>query len=182
MNESWQPEFLRTWDRGMAAWQEGRRSPQSLFDMEDAKFLSSIGCTRQELFDFVDDLNRYGEPSLDDALEVARIRRAYFLEVLQGKPAERQASMEELPAKKATAGGIAWLPRLIAKARLKLRGELPDDLMYGCGGDRSFLAEYPMTLQAFLQLVRDSGEDDRRIIEAVKATRTSGIPSAGSAS
>ena len=77
---------------------------------------------------------------------------------------------------------IAWLPRLIAKARLKLRGELPDDLMYGCGGDRSFLAEYPMTLQAFLQLVRDSGEDDRRIIEAVKATRTSGIPSAGSAS
>jgi hypothetical protein len=165
----------------MEAWQEGRRSPQAMFDTEDAKFLSSIGCTRQELFDFVDDLNRYGEPSLDDALEVARIRRKYFLEVLRGKPADRQASMEELPAKKATVDGIAWLPRLIAKARLKLRGELPDDLMYGCGGDRSFLAEYPMTMPAFLQLVWDSGGDDRRIIEAIKATRASGTRAAGSA-
>ena len=32
--------------------------------------------------------------------------------------------------------GIAWLPRILVKARLKLRGEMPADLMYGCGGDR----------------------------------------------
>jgi hypothetical protein len=70
--------------------------------------------------------------------------------------------------------GIAWLPRLIAKARLKLRGEMPPDLMYGCGGDRPFLRSVNLTLPQFLELVRDAGNDDRRIIDAVKASARSG--------
>lgn len=76
--------------------------------------------------------------------------------------------MKELPAKSAAVDGIPWLPRLIVKARLKLRGEMNPDLMYGCGGDRPFLRERGMTLPQFLQLVRDKGDDDRAIIEAVK--------------
>ena len=64
--------------------------------------------------------------------------------------------------------GIAWLPRLIVKARVKLRGEMPADLMYGCGGDRPFLDDMNMNLPGFLKLVWECGDDDRRIINAVK--------------
>ena len=54
-------------------------------------------------------------------------------------PTGHTVDMEQLPAKAAQVDGIAWLPRIIAKARAKLRGEMPPDLMYDCGGDRDFL-------------------------------------------
>ena len=75
---------------------------------------------------------------------------------------------DSLPAKAAELEGIAWLPRIIAKARLKLRGELPADLMYGCGGDRPFLRKMNLDLPRFLKLVWECGDDTRRIVEAVK--------------
>jgi hypothetical protein len=79
--------------------------------------------------------------------------------------------MSALPLKTDAVDGIAWLPRLIVKARLKLRGEMPPDLMYGCGGDRLFLRRMGLTLPGFLELVRDSGDDDLAIVEAVKGSR-----------
>jgi hypothetical protein len=164
----WEKTFREVFARGMTAWKEGRVTPQTMFEARDLKFLASIGSTAQELFDFVDDLQRYGEPDVETALAIAAIRRNYFLHVLQGRPARQQASMNDLPAKTDAVDGIAWLPRLIAKARLKLRGEMPDDLMYGCGGDRAFAHERNIELPWFLELVRDAGDDDRRIVNAVK--------------
>ena len=169
-NEAWQQQFRHVYERGVTAWRTGRRSPSTMFEAQDAKFLASIGCTTQELFDFVDDLLGYGEPDYATALEVTAIRRDHFLNVLGGKSTGRVASMSDLPAKSAAVDGIAWLPRLIVKARLKLRGEMPADLMYGCGGDRPFLRGMKMTLPGFLQLVREAGDDDRRIIDTVKQT------------
>ncbi len=121
-----------------------------------------------ELFDFVDDFHRYGEPDYTTTLAVTAIRRDCFLNVMGGKPSGRTATMESLPPKTAEVDGIAWLPRLIVKARLKLRGEMPADLMYGCGGDRPFLRQMKMDLPGFLKLVWERGDDDRRIVEAVK--------------
>ena len=40
--------------------------------------------------------------------------------------------------------------------------------MFGCAGDRPFLHERHMKLPQFLQLVWDSGDDDRAIVDAVK--------------
>ncbi len=168
MNTDWKTEFRGVWERGVAAWQAGRRAPQTMFERADVAFLATIGCTAQELFDFVDDSLSYDDLEFDTALAVAALRRDYFLDVLHGKSSGRIATMESLPAKSAAVDGIAWLPRLIAKARLKLRGEMPDDLMYGCAGDRPFLRSVNMDLPGFLQLVRDSGDNERRIIDAVK--------------
>ena len=169
MNETtWRTEFQGVYERGVAAWKAGRRASSSMFLPADVAWLSGIGCSAQEAFDFVDDFLRHGEPDFATALEVAAIRRDYFLKDLGGKPATQRFSMVDLPAKAAAVDGIAWLPRIIVKARLKLRGEMPDDLMYGCGGDRQFLAGIHMTLPEFLTLVRDSGTDDRRIVDAVK--------------
>ncbi|MEK0446188.1 MAG: hypothetical protein RLZZ399_1509 [Verrucomicrobiota bacterium] len=167
-HKPWENEFRAVHARGVAAWKAGRRSPHTLFSPEDSTFLASIGCSPQELFDFIDDLQDWGEPDLETALAVQAIRRAYFLEVMAGRPSAHIASMADLPAKSAEVEGIAWLPRLIAKARLKLRGEMPPDLMYGCGGDRPFLRRMRMTLAEFLQLVWDCGDDDARIVATVR--------------
>ena len=170
MNDhEWRQEFRQVWDRAVAAWHAGRRTPGSMFGAADAAFLATLGCNTQELFDFVDDAQRYdGDPDCETSLAVTAIRRDHFLNVLGGKSTGRTATMASLPAKSAEVDGIAWLPRLIVKARLKLRGEMPADLMYGCAVDRPFLRRMNMTLPQFLELVRDSGDDDRRIVNAVK--------------
>ncbi len=169
-SESWEKELEAIYRRGEDAWKAGKRSPATMFSAADAAFLKSIGCSAQELFDFVDDSLGYGDFDFQTVLEVQRIRRDYFMDVLGGRPATQVVPMSRLPAKTDAVDGIAWLPRLIVKARLKLRGEMPDDLMYGCAGDRPFLRRMKMTLPGFLELVRDSGDDDRKIIDTVKTT------------
>ncbi|MBK9139347.1 MAG: DUF5069 domain-containing protein [Verrucomicrobia bacterium] len=168
MDKNWEARFREVWEHGIEAWKQGRKSPTTMFTPEQVAFLASIGCTAQELFDFVDDHLRYGEPDFETTRAVTAIRRDYFLKALGGVPARMRATMESLPPKTAAVDGIAWLPRIIVKARLKLRGEMPDDLMYGCAGDRAFLREVNLTLPGFLELVRDQGDNDRGIIDAVK--------------
>ena len=167
-DDDWNLEFRKVWERGVAAWKTGRKSARTMFAPGDVAFLAGIGCTAQELFDFVDDSLRYEDVDFETVLAVTAIRREYFLDVMQGKPTGRVVPMRALPAKSAAVDGIAWLPRLIAKARIKLRGELNPDLMYGCAGDRPFLRKHHMTLPQFLQLVWDQGDDDRAIVDAVK--------------
>lgn len=167
---TWETAFKAVYDRGMAAWTAGRRNAASMFSKDDVQFLAGIGCTAQELFDFVDDAHRYGAPDYETTLGITRIRRRYFLEVMNGRPTGRVSDMSLLPPKPLAVDGIPWLPRAIAKARIKLRGEMPDELMYCCGGDREFFGRIRMTAPAFLQLVWDSGDDDRKIIDTVKKT------------
>lgn len=169
MSESqWEQNLRAVHERGVQAWKAGRRNPETMFSSEDSAFLASIGCTTQELFDFVDDLLDWGEPDLATVVEVQAIRRDYFQQIMTGKTSGITVSMADLPAKSDSVDGISWLPRLIVKARLKLRGEMPRDLMYGCGGDRPFLRQMNMTLAGFLKLVWECGDNDRQIVEAVK--------------
>ena len=72
-----------------------------------------------------------------------------------------------IPGKKDEVDGIAWLPRLIVKARAKLTGQLQPDLMYGCGGDRPFLRKRNSNLVDFLKVTRDAS-DDQDIINYIK--------------
>jgi len=167
-DSGWTLEFREVWDRAVGAWHDGRRTPEALLNPTDCAFLRAMGCSPQELFDFVDDHLNYAEPDFDTALSLTAIRRDYFLHVQKGQATGQVGSSELIPSKDAEADGIPWLPRILAKARLKLRGELPPDLMYGCGGDRAFLAGVHLTLPAFLQLVRDHENDDRFIVEMVK--------------
>jgi len=165
---SWEERFWELHGSGMRAWTEGWQSPQTMFSSRDTTFLEGIGCSSQELFDFVDDLQRYGEPDYPTVLAIQTVCRDHFLNELKGRRSGRTALMSDLPAKTASVEGIPWLPRLIVKARLKLRCEMPSDLMYGCGGDRAFFNQVTLTLAGFLELVRGLGADDRGIIDAVK--------------
>ena len=102
-------------------------------------FLASLGTTPQELYDFLEDWCEYGEPSFETALRITEVRAEYFLREQHGQRSTNVVNPSTLPSKDAELGGFVWLPRIIAKAQAKLRGEMSSDIMFGCGGDRAFL-------------------------------------------
>ncbi len=149
-------------------YESGNRQPSAFFDDPQMKFLQSIGHNAQELFDFAEDYCRGKDPTFETALLIAAVRRDYFLVIQHGKHSSRVVSMDTLPSKEAAVDGFIWLPRLLPKARAKLRGEMPADLMYDCGGDRAFFKRVNIHPADFLREVWAAGDDDRRIIEYVK--------------
>lgn len=172
MNEyDWPVRFREVYDAGTERYRKGERNPQRLFSKAELEFLASTGCSAQEIFDFIDDFAGYGEPVFETVLLTTAVRRDYFRLVQNGVPSGKQVDMDALPAKTDAVDGIEWLPRIIEKARAKLRGEMPADLMYGCGGDRPFLRGVNVELAEFLRLVWLCGEDNRRIVEYVKNRR-----------
>ncbi|MDE1169988.1 MAG: DUF5069 domain-containing protein [Verrucomicrobium sp.] len=167
----WTEDFRSVYEKAIAAYREGAREAEAIFDEKDKAFLASIGHTAQEVYDFAEDAVKYGEPDFATAALIAAARRDYFLFVQQGRPAQELRTMEDFPAKEAAIHGIAWLPRLIEKARAKLRGEMPKDLMYGCGGDRRFLKEHDLHPADFLRYVWSAGEDAQKIVAYVEHRR-----------
>ena len=170
-NYDWPAEFYDLYQKASALYQGGKRQPCELFTSAAAKSLTSIGCTAQELFDFVEDGYGEGEPSYGTVLLITAVRREYFLTVQRGQFSPKVISMESLPAKDAQLADLRWLPRLIAKAQAKLRGEMPPELMYGCGGDRAFLESVDVHPADFLRQVWMVDGDERKIVEAISRKR-----------
>ncbi len=130
-HNEWQSQFRDLFFKGVERHEAGRQSPETMFEGDEPAFLESIGCSTQEMFDFCDDYVRWGDVVYEHVEELQAVRRDYFLNDLKSQPAARRMEMEEFPAKTDEIAGIAWLPRLIVKARAKLEGALPADLMYG---------------------------------------------------
>lgn len=151
-------------------YEEGNQDFEQWFDDEDLDFLASIGYKPRELFDFVEDCcgAEGDEPTPETALLVAAVRRDYFLVEQKGVASSRVVSPAELPAKSAELSGVPWLPRIIAKASAKLRGEMDPDIMFGCGGDRAFLSEFGIHPADFLRAVWAAHGDEDRIVNFVK--------------
>jgi hypothetical protein len=165
----WNDTFLALYDRCAATYQSGNTDFQSYYSANDLAFLASIGCQPREFFDFVEDFCGEGEPSSSTALLVAAARRDYFLTVQLGKTSEKVLTRDDIPTFGEELDGYAYLPRILAKARAKLRGELDPDLMYGCGGDRNFLSRNGQIHPAdFLRHVWACGDDDQKLAKWVK--------------
>jgi Domain of unknown function (DUF5069) len=164
----WVAQFQRCYDMAVQQYRQGNRQPATYFNTEESAFLAQIGCTAQEVYDFAEDICQDGVPSFGDALLITSARRDYFLTIQKGQPTGKAIQMADLPAKDAEVAGFRWLPRIIAKARAKLRGELPAELMYGCGGDRRFLSSVNIHPADFLRHVWAARDDDQRIIEYVQ--------------
>lgn len=167
----WPVRFKEVYLAGQKRYAGGERRPAGLFSKGELEFLASIGATAQEMFDFIDDLAMYGEPDFETVLLVQGVRRDYLMVEQGGVHSKKQISMSDLPSKQEAVDGIQWLPRLIEKARVKLRGEMPPDLMYLCGGDRPFLRSVNVEPSEFLRLVWACGADNRKIVEYVKKRR-----------
>ncbi len=168
---SWAGTFRETYDKAVELYRAGERAPEMLFDDAGRAFLAAIGHTPREIFDFVEDAVEGGEPDFPFVLLVAAARRDYFLYAQHGKPSGRARKMDDFPPKADKLAGIEWLPRIVEKARAKLRGEMPPDLMYGCGGDRAFLRKLDLPPADFLRFVWSAGDDTAKIVEFVRSRR-----------
>ena len=160
-------EFRAIYDKPLKQFAAGKREANALFSKHEIAFLAAIGSRPQDLFDYAEDAANYGEPDFETALLVQAVRRSYFLLVQKGVPSSVVVDEASLPAKTAAVRGIEWLPRLIPKARAKLRGELPTSLMYGCGGDRRFFKQHDIHPSEFLQVVWHAGDNDKAIVDWV---------------
>lgn len=164
----WEARFRRIYDLAVINYRAHVRGADVLFSPDEVRFLREIGYTPQELYDFVEDWCEWGEPSPETAVKIAGVRRNFLITEQGGQVAEHRQPSETFPARDAALGGFRWLPRIIAKARAKLRGELPSDLMYGCGGDRQFLRSVQMDEVEFLRAVWTARNNDARLLEIVR--------------
>jgi hypothetical protein len=171
-DSNWRDEFTRLFQAAVPKYRAGHQKAAGLVDEKGRAFLASIGYTEQEFFDFVEDFAKGGEPTLETALAIAEVRRDYFRDEQKGVASAYRIDMAELPSKDAEVAGIGWLPRLIPKAEAKLRGEMPPDLMYGCGGDRKFFRTSGIDPAAFLREVWRAGGDRDAVVRWVQKNRT----------
>ena len=180
-NYNWPKTLREIFEDSLAAYRAGKHDARSMFDEKQSDFLEAIGATPQEIFDFVEDTSYGGEPGFETTLLITAVRREYFLSIQKSQRSSRLIDMDKLPPKSAQLGGIEWLPRIIEKAQAKLRGEMPAELMYGCGGDRAFLREHGIHAADFLREVWAAGKDLNRVLEFVRkaaADRPPELPAA----
>lgn len=168
-NESsdWIQTFRTLFDQKVTSYKKGMRSADGMFSNEEKDFLRSIGTTPQEIYDFVEDWCDAGEPDPDMVVAITQIRRDYFLNDLQGQYSKYVKITDLFPPREAKLAGLEWFPRIIEKAKAKLHGDLPPDLMYSCGGDRRFLKKVKVSPVEFLQVVREAGDDVEHIVKFV---------------
>jgi len=173
---TWNDQFLKLFRSSVEKYRGGNDDFRSYFTSDELEFLQSIGYKPRELFDFVEDLVDTGEPSESTSLLVASVRRDYFLTTQKGIHSDKEITTNDLPTFGDIlddAPDIPYLPRILAKARAKLKGELDPDIMFGCGGDRNFLKNNGnIPPSDFLRHVWASGDTDSHIIEFVNSSLT----------
>ena len=164
----WVEEFRTLFERKGTAYKNGIQNAEAMFSKEEEAFLRSIGATSQEIFDFVEDWCDAGVPDPETTIAITKIRRDYFFQEQQEQFPEKPIRESEFPSRSASLAGLEWFPRIIEKARAKLRGELPSDLMYSCGGDRRFLNKVNIDPVEFLKIVWQAGDNVDHIVKFVK--------------
>ncbi len=168
-NYTWEQKFADLFEKCLERYRSGDRDFHGYYGEDDLAFLKSIGYKPREFFDFVEDHGDEGDPTPHTALLIASVRRDFLKSVQNGKHSSQELKEEELPPRDAELGGHAWLPRIIAKARAKLKGELHPDIMYGCGGDRAFLRKRDIHPADFLRAVWAAKERDEEVLDYVRA-------------
>jgi len=170
-NYNWTHSFRTIYDEALNQYQKGNREPETYCTDDEVAYLAAMGCKPNEVYDFVED---YPDIEWETALLITSVRRSHFLYVDGAPTWDYSVNAEEFPAKDVEIAGIPWLPRLIMKANAKLRGQLPKELMYCCGGDRDFLKKYDIHPADFLRLVWYAGDDHAKIVEVVKTCAPAG--------
>jgi len=162
-------QFLALYGHAVAVYAKGQRGAESFFDKAQLSWLAANGITAQHMYDYAEDENGGGEPGFGHALLIEAVRRDFFLNVQKGKPSTAVLDESKMPAKTDAVKGIEWLPRIIPKAKAKLRGELPASLMYCCGGDRRFFKAHDILPSEFLAVIWRNGDNDAATVDWVLA-------------
>lgn len=168
-NYKWDSYFAALFEPCVARYRSGDADYENYYSKTDREFLDSIGYKPREFFDFVEDFSDDGEPSLTTAVMIANVRRDYLRWEMKGEKSSYEIQPDELPKRAEELDGIAWLPRILAKAKHKLRGELSPEIMFCCGGDRNFLRNHDIAPADFLHAVWSSYGDEKAIVEFLRS-------------
>jgi len=163
----YQKKLNKIWGKAVNLYKNKKRGANTYFTKTEQAFLHSIGATSQEIYDFAEDYVHDGEPDFTTMAMIHDVRRSYFLEKQKGKFSSHQLVQDNLPPKEKKIRGIVWLPRIIEKAKSKLRGELDPDTMYDCGGDRRFFKANDVHPAEFLRVVWKYDNNKKAIINWV---------------
>mgnify|MGYP001291202824 CR=1 FL=1 len=167
MNFNYQKELVQIWEKAVKLYQKGNTEAEKFPISDDLPFLNNIGLNKMDVFDYVEDWICEGTPDLATFLLIHDIRRNFFIEEQKGIHSKKKLSSKDLPGKNEEIEGIVWLPRIIPKARAKLRGELPTETMFCCGGDRAFLQKNDIHPAEFLRITQKAGDQDEVIVQWV---------------
>lgn len=167
MPHSFDSELARIWHKAVDLYRNGNTQAQTFPIEDETKILAAWGMNKIDVFDYAEDWCIHGEPDLISFVMIHYERWNFFKEEQRGILSSKRLDPTTLPEKSSEAGGIVWLPRIIPKARAKLRGELPPEVMYGCGGDRHFFFSNNIHPAEFLRAVRHFENNDHAIIQWV---------------
>lgn len=162
-------QFRVIYDKAVDLYANGQRGAETFFTDEETAFLAANGIAAQHLYDYAEDATNYGDPTYERALGIELVRRDFFLNVQNGIASTNIVDADAWPAKSESVNGIEWLPRILPKARAKLRGELPATTMYSCGGDRHFFTTNDIEPSEFLALIWRHLDNDQAVIDWVVA-------------
>ncbi len=158
---AWQHRLRELYDKAQVKYRNENRNVDTMFTPREVKVLREFGAKPMELYDYAEDSS---DLDWETALLICAVRRDYFLQEQGGQWSEKTIKVENLPAKTDEMEGIAWLPRIIQKATGRLRGELPNELMYCCGGDRRFFRTYDIHPADFLRFVWHVEGNEKKIL------------------
>ena len=160
--------FRQLYKKGFQQYQDGQRGADTFFDAEETAWLAANGITAQHMYDYAEDDVSDGAPGFGNALTIETVRRDYFLTAQKGIASKTVLDPTTLPAKSEEIEAIRWLPRIIPKAKAKLRGEMPATMMYSCGGDRNFFLTNNILPAEFLSLIWRNIDNDAAVVAWVK--------------
>ena len=102
MSDDWKARFRELYQAAQQRYRDGRTIPETIFEADEADFLASLGCTSQELFDFVEDSINWGDVEYDQVEGVTALRRDHFVNALDSQPADSVIDPATIPAKTRT--------------------------------------------------------------------------------
>lgn len=168
MNYGWQQRLRELYDKAQVKYRNENRNVQTMFTPREVGVLRAFGAKPMELYDYAEDSS---DLDWETALLITATRRDYFMHEQKSTWSEKTINVDELPAKTDELEGIAWLPRVIKKAEARLRGEMPAELMYCCGGDRKFFRSHDVHPADFLRVVWAAKGKQEKILAYLKSGR-----------
>ncbi|MGI8820740.1 MAG: DUF5069 domain-containing protein [Chthoniobacterales bacterium] len=167
-NYGWQQRLRELYDKAQVKYSNENRKVETMFTPREVNVLRAFGAKPMELYDYAEDSS---DLDWETALLITAARRDYFMHEQKSQWSEKTIAVDKLPAKTEELEGIVWLPRIIEKAKARLRGEMPNDLMYCCGGDRKFFRAHDIHPADFLRMVWAAKGRQEKIMAYVKGER-----------
>ena len=165
---NYQDDFKKLYDKAVENYKAGNQDASSYFNEDELALIAANGWRVQDFFDYAEDILHHQDPGYEIAQSIEQVRREYFLHVQNGQASEKRTVPSDLPAKTEDIDGIGWLPRIMPKAIGKIKGELDDDIMFCCGGDRHFLQTHDIHPAEFLRVAWQNLENPQGIVDFVK--------------